>query len=110
MAVTQVNFFVLNCSSEPISGTAVHQSGDGSNSTRTSLSVSNLGVAKATNLAQTNSRSNHDDYWSWTGSDKDPRRVQFNVHASELIVLVVTDVLLVVVTSGRDKVESGKLA
>jgi hypothetical protein len=110
MAETLVNFFVVNCSSGQIEGTATHQSGDGSNSTTTTLDV-DLDVYKASSSQKTTSRSNHDDYWFWTPkSGPGSQTVQLNAHASQQIVLVVTDVLLVVVTSKRDKVESGKLA
>lgn len=105
-----MEFIVMNCSDGQINGTATHQSGDGNHATKTTLDVTNLAILAVSKTQSTTSRSNHDDYWSWTPQGGGGPTVQLNAHGNNQIVLVVTDVLLVVIMSHRDKIASGKLA
>jgi len=77
----------------------------------TSLDVSDLKVLCASTSKNTTARSNHDDYWSWKpDGGKESKRIEFNVHKSQQVVLVVTDNILVVALSKRDKVKMEELA
>jgi hypothetical protein len=113
MSQTPVNFIVVNSTAGPISGTAYHHSGSGPDSRLTPLDVPPLNVLNASKSANTIARSNHDDYWSWVptknGTNGSETQVQLNVHSSQQVVLIVTETLLVVVTSKREKVREKEL-
>ncbi len=106
MAQRTGQMLVVNASSQSITGTAWHRSGDGSNaisSPQPPLQV-NLPSFAANNLPYSNQiqiRSDHDDYWLWQPQNSTKQyQVKQNLKASSVgACLVITDSVVVVVTS-----------
>ena len=90
---------VVNATGQTISGTASHWSGDGANHLESPTFEINLGPFQATSPLTFEARTNHGDYWFWTPSNGAAVREEKNLDRSAGAVLVVTDDLLVVVTS-----------
>lgn len=113
MSQYRAQMTVINASSQPISGTATYSSGDGPNKMSQSVPVTNLAPFTAVSPVAITARNNHDDYWYWgPDSSTPPVRERKNLDRSAGAVLVISDNLLVVVTSdnGVDKKQLPKTA
>ena len=107
MSKRNISMTVVNASSRSINGTAWHTSGDGGDnipSPEPALAVVNLESFGTTDAASRDDivvRNDHDDYWYWEPTDAPgATRCRKNCKASTIgACLVITDDLLVVVTS-----------
>ena len=99
---------VVNASSQSISGTVTHSSGAGTGQQSDPITVSNLSPYTSTGTAPLTVRPNHDDYWLWQPSgSQNAVRVQQNIDKSTGATVLITDELLVVVTSSNGIAKTG---
>jgi hypothetical protein len=96
---------VVNASSNLIIGAAWHTSGDGGNEILSPdpalvVTLVPFGTTDAASRDDIVVRNDHDDYWYWEPKDVPPTKCRKNCKASTIgACLVITDDLLVVVTS-----------
>jgi hypothetical protein len=103
MSQYNASMIVVNATANTITGTAQHWSGDGSghlSSPVPALTIT-LPPFSASNPVQIVCRNDHSDYWIWTPATGVSIQAQKNLDQSAGGVMLVTDNLLVVVTSAN---------
>jgi hypothetical protein len=102
VAQTNGMMIVVNASSQAISGTVSHWSGDGSGHSSEDLPVTNQATLASSAPKAITVGSNHDDYWFWQPQGTSNQvKLQQNMDRSINVCVLITDQEVVVVTSAN---------